>query len=367
MDLSTLQMKKHLLLLNRLVKEQMKKILIKTPSKLTDEEVKKYFDMLFKKKEDYYIPKQKSTIINIDEEEFKKLITKKKEKKIDKVSLDQQINNNHDNINEFLSKFKKTTYTEFNRSTMAVYIYLTYILNKHKNDCLIIGKNNKIEWNYNLMSKELLLNENEKKYFNDFNECIKKNKKFIAIPFIIREVFQGHQNIILIDLDKKTAERYEPHGVSLSKYEKENEDINNKLKELFNRNGYKYINPNELCPNVKGIINNYSKEMKDKLEKRNVNFLGFQSIENIYGKKEAGFCIAWSFFYLDMRLSFPNLSPNEIYKKVLEEFKYDPARFLDFIRGYANFLNSYYKKIIKTTDKEKIRKLVNEELIKSSK
>jgi hypothetical protein len=81
MSLSIAQQKNHLLLLNRLHRQALKVELIPTPSKLSDDKVEKLFNEFFKKKEHYYVPKVSSTILKIDEEEFKKLYKEPKQKK----------------------------------------------------------------------------------------------------------------------------------------------------------------------------------------------------------------------------------------------------------------------------------------------
>jgi len=81
MSLTIAQQKKHLLLLNKLHRNALKAELIPTPSKLSDDKVEKLFNEFFKKKENYYIPKVSSTILKIDEEEFKKLYKEPKQKK----------------------------------------------------------------------------------------------------------------------------------------------------------------------------------------------------------------------------------------------------------------------------------------------
>jgi hypothetical protein len=80
MDLSVMQKKKHLLLLNRIMRAELKKDIIPVPSKLTEEEVNKYFERLFVKKDDYYVPVKSKLELNIDEGLFKDLIKKKKTK-----------------------------------------------------------------------------------------------------------------------------------------------------------------------------------------------------------------------------------------------------------------------------------------------
>jgi len=82
-----MQKKKHLLLLNRIMRAEIKKDIIPVPSKLTEEEVNQYFNKLFVKKEYYYVPIKTKTEIMIDEEQFKDLIKKpktKEEKKTEK-------------------------------------------------------------------------------------------------------------------------------------------------------------------------------------------------------------------------------------------------------------------------------------------
>ena len=70
--------KKHLLLLNRIIRAETKKDIIPTPSKLSEAEVDSFFNKLFVKKDDYYVPIKNKMEIKIDEELFKGLIKKPK-------------------------------------------------------------------------------------------------------------------------------------------------------------------------------------------------------------------------------------------------------------------------------------------------
>lgn len=78
MDITMMQKKKHLLLLNRIIRAETKKDIIPTPSKLNEAEVDSFFSKLFVKKDDYYIPIKNKMEIKIDEELFKGLIKKPK-------------------------------------------------------------------------------------------------------------------------------------------------------------------------------------------------------------------------------------------------------------------------------------------------
>jgi len=78
MDITMMQKKKHLLLLNRIIRKEAKADIIPTPSKLSEAEVDSFFNKLFVKKDDYYIPIKNKMEIKIDEELFKGLIKKPK-------------------------------------------------------------------------------------------------------------------------------------------------------------------------------------------------------------------------------------------------------------------------------------------------
>ena len=75
-----MQKKKHLLLLNRIIRAETKKDIIPTPSKLTEDDINKYFKMLFIEKDGYFAPIKNKVELNIDEELFKGLIKQPKMK-----------------------------------------------------------------------------------------------------------------------------------------------------------------------------------------------------------------------------------------------------------------------------------------------
>jgi hypothetical protein len=79
-ELLTKQKKRYVLLFNRIIRREIKKVLIKTPSKLSDQDINEIFDKIFEKKEHYYIPKKNLINIKFNEEEFKTLYKQKKPK-----------------------------------------------------------------------------------------------------------------------------------------------------------------------------------------------------------------------------------------------------------------------------------------------
>jgi hypothetical protein len=80
MEINMIQKRKHLLMLNRIIRAETKADIIPTPSKLSEEDVNKYFKMLFIEKDGYYVPIKNKVSLNIDEELFKGLIKQPKMK-----------------------------------------------------------------------------------------------------------------------------------------------------------------------------------------------------------------------------------------------------------------------------------------------
>jgi hypothetical protein len=114
MSITIPQQKKHLLLLNRLHRTALKSELIPAPSKLLDDKVEKLFNEFFKKKDNYYIPKITSTILKIDEEEFKKLYKEPKQPKQPKQKAmkkeEPTKEMDEEKIKDLISKTKESSY-----------------------------------------------------------------------------------------------------------------------------------------------------------------------------------------------------------------------------------------------------------------
>ena len=128
MEITLIQKKKHLLLLNRIMRAELKKDIIPTPSKLPEADVNSFFSKLFVKKDDYYIPLKNKMEIKIDEELFKGLIKKPKmktekpvqKKEIEKPKEVKKVNKSNLPIPKIISdyakkfdKFKNTEHESF--------------------------------------------------------------------------------------------------------------------------------------------------------------------------------------------------------------------------------------------------------------
>jgi UDP-glucose 6-dehydrogenase len=108
---------------------------------------------------------------------------------------------------------------------------------------------------------------------------------------------------------------------------------------------------------------------------------GFQTIAdelNPFYQKSGdygGYCLAWCTWYLEHRIKNKNISPKNLVDKLLKKLSYNKDSFMEYIRNYANKLNTFrvnnYKKIgidDKTTSNTRIdnktNRLLNNYIIK---
>ena len=158
-------------------------------------------------------------------------------------------------------------------------------------DYMKIGLLNRNLYLFTLMSYVMknLVESNEIYYdFNDeklvihdslnhkIQKCLNGTKTFtlIMLTLLFENESTTHQNIILIDHDKMTAERFEPHGSTREKYESK---MNSKLKLFFAKLGIDFLS--SVC--VRNEIQAFEKGVPDFLK---------------------GKCVTLSFDYLKYRL-----------------------------------------------------------------
>lgn len=126
-----------------------------------------------------------------------------------------------------------------------------------------------------------------------FKKCIKKGKRFIILHLGLPQ----HANCLIYDTQLKELERYEPHG-SVN-YGKENANIDRQIRELFisGKNPLiggkvKYFTPPDYCP------------------------IGFQALPAKHSEGDPlGFCHWWTVYYMDLRLSNPDMNRSTLLRK----------------------------------------------------
>jgi hypothetical protein len=127
-------------------------------------------------------------------------------------------------------------------------------------------------------------------YASRLQKCIQSRKRYIVFFLRLKTSEGYHANMIIIDTQKKTAERFEPQGSEHEFYD--NEVVDSKLRSYFEKMGYKYIDPTMmLCPyGVQDVVESYTMD-KYKL---------------------SGFCKTWSFLYGLFRLHLDEMDQKNL-------------------------------------------------------
>lgn len=242
-----------------------------------------------------------------------------------------------------------TGYTLFTGTGLNEIMGIAYLKRKYSNLCFVLGNENLysgigntnrfvIDYSkYNILwdGKNLELPKDFKIYFT---KLINETKcRFIIIPITLVPIIPEeslHANYLIIDKERKTAERFEPHG-GLSQYFYRTDNLDSEIIKLLDIK-YKYYQPIDFLPIV--------------------GFQTLQSYENfVYllnrvGDPE-GFCAAWGLYYLDLRFANPDIEPKLLVKLGIEELLADSRELTDFIRDYSAYIikerNGILNKIIK--------------------
>jgi hypothetical protein len=225
-----------------------------------------------------------------------------------------------------------------------------------------------------------------KAFYPKVKKCLENQTKIILVPISLRTTGGGgHQNLLILKPEIKTAYRMEHHGEGYhgSGGDKDEEAVNILLKSMFENKDlikalgkFKYVPPSETCPVI-------SKSVR----------AGFQSMEGVYKNslseseqkklkeiESGGFCQAWTFFMMELYMLNPETTIEEIYIIAHDELENDPQSFRELIRGYILDVNRELKqftefsmgkkerdtekKIIEYYDQE-IEKLIKEQKFKA--
>ena len=297
------------------------------------------------------------------------------------------IKKNIDN-NFYLIKGRDGLITRFWSSICYEIIYTIYILKKYDNIYIPIKQYNKSDheknikrftsnekkslierkidmllYNYYKYSYEILpyviMWANKNNYFidNDILSYVQKgldNEKITYIFFMItillvsdsKDNIDLHANLIIFDKKTGILERFNPtKNLETNYYAELDNFILSKFKNFFET----HLKKSNL---TFSFVNNHYYN--------NYKYIGYQylSIEQDnstkqYGEIE-GYCLAWSYWYLETRINNPNIHPTNIInmftKKIINlygdpKMEYDITYiFVNYIREYANKLD--YKKNI---------------------
>ncbi len=180
-----------------------------------------------------------------------------------------------------------------------------------------VTKNNNTIWTTSVL---FFIDENKLIFPDEFKNkilsCISSSKRFVYFSLIIRPI--NHINIIVIDLYKKTIERFEPQGHNLLIDELDDSKLDfivkNKFIKEIGLQDYTYIPPAELSPKF-----------------------GPQIKADVYD----GMCVSYVMLYLQLRLMNPDL----IQKQLVQYLNSKPASELKkLILRYTKFIEITLKK-----------------------
>lgn len=131
---------------------------------------------------------------------------------------------------------------------------------------------------------------------NQIYNCQDENKRFIIVTLLLNNEIENfaHANLIIFDTLHNTMERFEPYG-KIPNGNFNEEDIDEKLTRLVaTPMEYEYIKPLDFCP-----------------------IRGFQTIQEQQQNATINLCQAWTIWYTDMRLRYPDINRTALIAKML--------------------------------------------------
>lgn len=156
-----------------------------------------------------------------------------------------------------------------------------------------------------------------------------KQIRFVVLKLTLVTGSGTHANILIYDKIKNTFERFEPYGVvPYVDSDKLDMFLESWSKKTFNS---KYLSPKDIFKNV----GNLGPQVISNDSQQNVQKLGDPS----------GYCLAWTFWYLEMRINNPDTLPADLLynsmKSIIDKKgQIDSSQlFISFIRDYASDLD----------------------------
>ena len=155
-----------------------------------------------------------------------------------------------------------------------------------------------------------------------------ENKRFIVMPFGFNcDDVTGHSNYLVYDSEFRSMERFEPYGKPF-KACLNPKDLDKKILELFRKN----------------IGDDFIEEYYKPLDFSPVaSFQKIQEKENEMTDDDPdGFCPVWCVWYIELRLSNPDVDRKELVQKAIKLLDKKKS-YTCYIRGYANKLVEFSK------------------------
>lgn len=246
--------------------------------------------------------------------------------------------------------------TYFSGSGSDMIFGMLYLIKKFKNICDVTWRTSKIDTNdfmydttimyicnNNVNAKpkdyQLLFPYGKKNFDLNMNTC---KKRFIVVPLFFENPKNcsngvAHYNVLIIDKQLKTMERFESYGYKQYDTKKTYEmfkSFDDKIAKLYSK--YTYYSPNQFCP-MEGL---------QEIEERQIDNNSDIETESDPG----GFCGVWSIWYAELRLKHPDMDRKKLLSKA-SNIIIKQKNLRSYIRKYSGKLFAERKKIIKSLEK----------------
>ncbi len=249
----------------------------------------------------------------------------------------------------------------------VILLYMVYILEQNKNDCSI---------SEDLLEKFVDNKGGAKRVFaNNIDEVANavvrcaKRKKMLCVPVF----FNGHANMCVFNFHRGEVERYEPNGVIKGKRDNMAlgavmKKINSKIKTITAgtsgidkdikdtlMKGFKYLDPQSVSATESKVLEGYGDRFENfQFQETNIGADGTKRTRT--GKnwngvvivEAGGYCVAFSFMYLDLRLKFPKMAAGELIDRCLKALntKRGEKDMVQLIAGQTKLLYENGRKMI---------------------
>jgi ankyrin repeat protein len=189
-----------------------------------------------------------------------------------------------------------------------------------------------------VLANHLIIWKNSEKYFfspyiiQGISQTLKsysKTKLILLKLTIIENNIINHANILIVDMNRKTIEHFDPYG----KVPFINSDAIDQLLRTFFKDylpTFKYLGIDELFNGISFQV--YSDENSNHLENDPV-----------------GFCLAWCYWYIEMRIQNMDVDPVVLITETIKQLNKSKSSFKDYIRDYSNYLDTEKNHIMELT------------------
>jgi hypothetical protein len=278
---------------------------------------------------------------------------------------------NKDDVAKFITQYKRNDVVGavYSANSAVGGIMFLYLMKKYKNDCFIA------QYDKDYQRFKEGIHFNGKKFSvpladlrKDMKECIKKpSNKLIVIPLTLEATTKkqkkagSHQNMLIYRVEQNTLERYEPHGVATGATEAlgySNEVTDTAVRDLF-KEKLKEITERAGVPEFRYLAS-ADLHLKKNFDAVKPAWDGFQAIENREQQTRKldydGFCMAWSYFYLELVLKFPAESGQTLVNRAEALLNKEGAvRVLQHILGYVENMEKEIGDLMKAVGKSSFK------------